>query len=49
MNSNIVNKVLATVLTGAFLFSMGANAAEKTCPKGEHYDTIKGRCVVDKK
>lgn len=48
MNSNIVNKVLAAVLTGAFLFSMGANATEKTCPKGKTYDPIKNECVVKK-
>lgn len=48
MNSKIVNKVLATVLTGAFLFSVGANAAEKKCPTGQERHPVTNKCV-DKK
>lgn len=51
MNSKSVKKVLATVLTGAFLVSMGVNAAEteKSCKRqGKVLDPITHLCVVKK-
>ena len=51
MNSKSVKKVLATVLTGAFLLSMGANAADtkKSCEaKGQVLSPTTHKCV-DKK
>ena len=36
MNSNLLKKIVAVVLTGLFLVSTGAIAAEKSCPKGQN-------------
>jgi hypothetical protein len=48
MNSNLLKKIVAIVLTGLFLVSTGAIAAEKSCPKGQTRDAS-GKCVTKPK
>ena len=45
-----MKKVIAAVLTGLFLVSAGAFAADKKCDKGYHLDKTKNPpvCVKDK-
>ena len=47
MKTSLVKKVIAAVLTGLFLVSTGAMAAQK-CPKGEKYDEVTKSCVKEK-
>ena len=43
-----MKKLIAVILTGMFLVSSGAFAADKhTCKKGKHYDEAKKHCVKD--